>query len=143
MNLKRGIAAILNRKRLGYPKVIIFDTQDQGEAEAIMAQLDLGDYHLEFRDFTPTDVSEEDNKQMNKNTPLKIGHLVQLNPETVKNKMFAACIMVVTEVKSWGAQGYVQALGEDGKPGGQAYYRATFAEMELVGCVEWTVGGEE
>ena len=65
------------------------------------------------------------------------GQLVQLNPETVKNKMFAACIMVVTEPKSFGAQGYVQGLGENGEPGGQAYYRATWEEMEIVGVSEW------
>lgn len=67
---------------------------------------------------------------------LKVGQLVQLNPEIVKNKMFAACIMVVTEPKSFGAQGYVQALGENGNPGGQAYYRASWDEMEPVGQVE-------
>lgn len=68
---------------------------------------------------------------------LEIGMLVQLNPETVSNPMFAACIMVVTEPKSWGAQGYVQALGENGKRGGQAYYRAKWDEMEIVGNAEW------
>lgn len=62
---------------------------------------------------------------------------MQLNPKTVKNKMFAACIMVVTEPKSFGAQGYVQGLGENGEPGGQAYYRATWEEMEIVGVAEW------
>ena len=65
------------------------------------------------------------------------GQLMQLNPKTVKNKMFAACIMVVTEPKSFGAQGYVQGLGENGEPGGQAYYRATWEEMDLVGSVKW------
>ena len=65
------------------------------------------------------------------------GQLVQLNPETVKNKMFAACIMVVTEPKSFGAQGYVQGLGENGDPGWQSYYRATWEEMEIVGVAEW------
>ena len=65
------------------------------------------------------------------------GQLVQLNQETVHNKMFAACIMVVTEPKSFGAQGYVQGLGENGDPGGQAYYRATWEEMEIVGVAEW------
>ena len=65
------------------------------------------------------------------------GQLVQLNPETVRNKMFSACIMVVTEPKSFGAQGYVQALGENGEPGGQAYYRAKWEEMEIVGNAEW------
>ena len=65
------------------------------------------------------------------------GQLVQLNPETVKNKMFASCIMVVTEWKTFGAQGYVQSLGENGEPGGQVYYRATWEEMEIVGNAEW------
>ena len=68
---------------------------------------------------------------------LKVGQLVQLNPETVRNTMFAACIMVVTEPKKFGAQGYVQALGSDGHTGGQAYYRATWDEMEPVGFAEW------
>lgn len=74
-----------------------------------------------------------------KPTELKEGQLVQLNPDTVKNKMFTACIMVVTEPKSWGAQGYVQALGKNGEPGGQAYYRAIWDEMELVGYAAWRV----
>jgi len=68
---------------------------------------------------------------------LKPGILVQLNPETVGNPMFAGCIMVVTEPKSFGAQGYVQALGDHGEPGGQAYYRAKWDEMEVVGAAEW------
>lgn len=68
---------------------------------------------------------------------LKEGQLVQLNPETVRNPMFAACIMVVTEPKSFGAQGYVQSLGADGEQGGQAYYRANWEEMEPVGMAEW------
>lgn len=73
-----------------------------------------------------------------KQTELKVGDIVQLNPETVGNKAFAACFMVVTEPKSWGAQGYVQALGESrDNPGGQAYYRAQWEEMELVGKAEW------
>ena len=67
---------------------------------------------------------------------LEVGQIVQLNPETVGNKMFAACFMVVSEPKPWGAQGYVQALGQDGKPGGAAYYRAKWEEMEPVGFAE-------
>lgn len=72
-------------------------------------------------------------------TELKKGQLVQFNPETVSNKMFTACIMVVTEPKPWGAQGYVQGLGSNGEPGGQAYYRAKWDEIELVGHAEWLV----
>lgn len=69
----------------------------------------------------------------------KPGMVVQLNPRTVKNPMFAGCLMVVTEERSWGAIGYVQALGQDGKKGGQAYYRATWEEMEPCGYAKWTV----
>ena len=72
-----------------------------------------------------------------KKQELKEWQLVQLNPETVANPMFAACIMVVTEQKSFGAQGYVQVLGAEGKPGGQAYYRAKWEEMEPVGMAEF------
>ena len=68
---------------------------------------------------------------------LKVGEIVQLNPETVRNKMFAGCLMIVTETKGFGAQGYVQALGENGNPGGQAYYRALWEEVEPVGFAEW------
>lgn len=74
-----------------------------------------------------------------KQQELREGQLVQLNPETCRNPMFAACIMTVTEPKPWGAQGYVQALGQDGEPGGQAYYRALWDEMEPVGQAEWVV----
>lgn len=68
---------------------------------------------------------------------LKVGDLVQLDPANVGNPMFAGCIMVVTEPKPWGAQGYVQALGENGSPGGQAYYRAKHEEMFRVGIACW------
>ena len=74
---------------------------------------------------------------MDKSDNLQPGDLVQLNPETVGNKMFTSSIMVVTELKTWGVQGYVQALGENGEPGGQAYYRAKWDEFELVGHAEW------
>lgn len=64
---------------------------------------------------------------------LRVNDIVQLGP-TVGNKAFAFSMMVVTELKSFGAQGYVQALGDtrDG-PGGQAYYRANWDEMEPTG----------
>ena len=68
---------------------------------------------------------------------LNIGDVVQLSPEEVGNEMFAGCMMVITEPKPWGAQGYVSALGQDGQPGGQAYYRAKWEEMEYVGIAWW------
>lgn len=59
--------------------------------------------------------------------------LVQLNPETCRNRMFAGCIMTVSEPKAFGCQGYVQMTGENGQPGGRAYYRATWDEIEPTG----------
>lgn len=79
---------------------------------------------------------------MNKQT-LKVGMVVQLNPETVRNQAFAACFMVVTEPKSFGAQGYVQGLGKDRESwGGQAFYSARWEEMEPIGMAEWVAGPE-
>lgn len=63
---------------------------------------------------------------------LEINDIVQLAPE-VGNKAFACCMMVVTEVKQWGAQGYVQGLGTRQEQVGQAYYRAKWEEMEKTG----------
>jgi hypothetical protein len=65
------------------------------------------------------------------------GDVVQLNPETTGNPMFAGCMLVVTEVKSWGVQGYVQGLGENGRQVGQAYYRAVHGTFEYVGRAVW------
>jgi hypothetical protein len=60
---------------------------------------------------------------------LKQYQVVQINPETCKNPMFAACLFIVDEIKTWGVQGYVQSLGQNNEPGGQAYYRATWEEI--------------
>lgn len=73
---------------------------------------------------------------MRADTPLRPNQLVQLGPNC-RNQMFAYCIMVVTEPKAFGAQGYIQGLGENGQPGGQYYYRANWDEMEPVGWAEW------
>lgn len=85
---------------------------------------------------------------------LQVGEIVQLSPETCRNRMLAGCMMTVTEPKSFGAQGYVQVCGSGGEPGGQAYYRANWEEMEPTGgqspfVVNWltaekpdTKGGE-
>lgn len=69
---------------------------------------------------------------------IKVGDIVQLTPE-VKNRAFTCCLMVVTELKSFGAQGYVQGVGEShDSPGGEYYYRATWEEMEPTGGrIQW------
>lgn len=77
---------------------------------------------------------------LNETPPLLVGEIVQLSPPDTKNPMFAGCLMVVTEPKPWGAQGFVQMTGENNKPGGQAFYRATWATMERTGgMAEWVL----
>lgn len=68
---------------------------------------------------------------------LEQGDIVQLNPETVANKMLAGCFMIVTEPKDFGAMGYIQCTGQNGQPGNIAYYRPGWDEMEFVGHAEW------
>lgn len=55
------------------------------------------------------------------------GDVVQLNEKTV-NKFFIGALMIVTDLKSFGAQGAVHGLGK-----GTAYYRAKWEEMDYVG----------
>ncbi|MDQ1280043.1 MAG: hypothetical protein QG670_1305, partial [Thermoproteota archaeon] len=71
---------------------------------------------------------------------LKEGDVVQIDPD--HDPMFGACFMIVTEPKSWGAQGYVTVLPRqnvDGttEPGGRAYYRCKFENMEYIGPGAW------
>lgn len=73
---------------------------------------------------------------MKEGTELKLGDVVQLGPDC-GNPMFAYCLMTITEPKPFGAMGYVQALGANGQPGGQAFYRARWADMEYVGRAAW------
>ena len=78
---------------------------------------------------------------MTGNRVYKRGEVVQLN-EKCRNVSFVGCFMLVTEAKSFGAMGFIQlpceppingpcCLVENGR--GQAFYRATFEEMDYVG----------
>jgi len=59
------------------------------------------------------------------------GDIIQVDPN--HDECFGACFMVVTEPKSWGAQGYFQAPGQEGL----AYYRLKFKNGVKVGRAEW------
>ena len=62
---------------------------------------------------------------------LRPGQIVQINPD--HDEVFGGCLMIVTEPKSWGAEGYVQIPGK-----GEAYYRCDFQNMEHTnGHAEW------
>lgn len=68
---------------------------------------------------------------------MNIGDIVQVNPD---KEMFGACLVVVTEVKTWGIQGYVQNAGVNG----QAYIRLKNEDFEHTGgTAVWIVGREE
>ena len=55
-----------------------------------------------------------------------VGDIVQVDPS---KEVFGGCMVVVTEVKSWGIQGYVQSAGVDG----QQYIRLNFDDFETTG----------
>ncbi len=75
---------------------------------------------------------------------LKIGEIVMLNPDTCKNKMFAGCLMTITDLKNFGCMGFVQGIGENGEMGGQAYYQADWNEFEKTGGIApWSVAEEK
>ena len=77
---------------------------------------------------------------MEKSNSIRVGDIVHLAPDC-RNSAFAYCLMTVTEVKEWGVQGYVQALGDSEGSGGQAYYRAIWQEFEPTqGTAVWIAG---
>lgn len=65
---------------------------------------------------------------------LQAGDVVQLAPG---EHAFTGCFMLVTEPKSFGAEGFVAMPKRVGEPPGEAYYRAEWADMEYVGPAAW------
>jgi len=57
---------------------------------------------------------------------IEIHDIVQVNPAY---EVFGGCLVVVTEVKSWGIQGYVQSAGVPG----QQYIRLKTEDFEATG----------
>jgi hypothetical protein len=57
---------------------------------------------------------------------IEVGDIVQVDPS---KDVFGGCLVVVTEVKSWGIQGYVQSAGVEG----QQYIRLEFQDYEATG----------
>jgi hypothetical protein len=57
---------------------------------------------------------------------MNVGDIVQVNPEV---EVFGGCMVVVTELKSWGIQGYVQSAGVPG----QQYIRLKTEQIEATG----------
>ena len=59
-----------------------------------------------------------------------IGAVLQISPEY--SETFGACFMQVTEVKPWGAQGFVRVPG-----GGNAFVRVKWEHLEVIGMAAW------
>lgn len=57
---------------------------------------------------------------------IAVHDIVQVNPA---KEVFGGCMVVVTEVKTWGIQGYVQSAGVPG----QQFIRLKFEEIENTG----------
>jgi len=57
---------------------------------------------------------------------IKVNDIVQVDPNF---ETFGACMVVVTEVKDWGIQGYVQSAGI----AGQQYIRLKTEQFEPTG----------
>lgn len=66
---------------------------------------------------------------------LQAGDVVQIDPK--HHKAFGGCLMIVSEPKSWGAQGYVRVPGM-----GNVYFRCEFEHMEYVGPATWVKSEE-
>ena len=73
----------------------------------------------------------------NAQTAYQIGEIVQVDPQTPN---FGGCMVVVTEPKAWGLQGYVQSVGVQG----QHYIRLRHDQVSKTGGVaEWIIGDSD
>jgi hypothetical protein len=78
--------------------------------------------------------------EMNK-IELKEGDIVQLKP----THQFGSMLVVVTEPKEWGCQGYLMSPHDFNavKYRGMAFVRPTFEDFEYVGRMHWIYDNKE
>lgn len=69
------------------------------------------------------------------NPGISVGDVVQIDPE--HDPVFGACLLTVSEIKSWGVQGYVQLPKHPAAV--QAYYRVPFENIARIGVAEWSM----
>lgn len=67
------------------------------------------------------------------------GDVLQINPEGKHKDLFGCELLVVTEPKEWGAQGYLMSsrIVHACRYNGRAYLRVKFEDMEYVGKLTW------
>ncbi len=73
---------------------------------------------------------------------LEAGDVVQIDPG-LENCFFRGCFMIVTEPKSFGAQGAICIPNSRTDPPGFAYYRANWKDMEYIGKATWILATPE
>lgn len=73
---------------------------------------------------------------MKRGDVLAVGDVVQIDP-TVEDSFFAGAFMLVTEVKGWGAKGFVCIPQDRVKGPGRAYFRCKYEHMSRVGRAHW------
>ncbi len=66
-------------------------------------------------------------------TEIAVNDVVQINPES--DPKWGGCFLVVTEVKSWGIQGWLRIPMQSGS----AHYRAPYEHIARVGVAEWVL----
>lgn len=66
----------------------------------------------------------------------EVGDVVQISPEL--DSKFPGCFMVVTEVRWWGVQGYIELPGE---LRGKAYFRCELKNYAVIGRTKWETEG--
>lgn len=75
--------------------------------------------------------ANEDREEDGMDGRWQAGDIVQVDPD--HDETFGGCLMVVSEPKAWGAQGYFDIPGENGR----AYYRLPHEAGERVGRAVW------
>jgi hypothetical protein len=75
-------------------------------------------------------------KETKNSSDIQVGDVVQLAPG---DHAFSYCFVTVTEVKTWGIQGFVAIPTGRGEMPGQAYTRVKWADMTKVGKADWII----
>lgn len=64
---------------------------------------------------------------------ISVNDVVQIDPE--KDERWGSCFLIVSEVKSWGVEGYLRIPMQEGN----AFYRVPFENTALIGKAEWAL----
>jgi hypothetical protein len=67
---------------------------------------------------------------------VQVGDVVQIDPE-LPHCFFRGCFMLVTEVRSWGAIGFIAIPGSSVRAPAQAWFRCETAHLVRIGPAAW------